>query len=69
MNLKACCAKEAKYRLKKHIDVATCDGCGRLVLAYGHETTYQLTVDELEARGDDYTTGRQDDLWIVAKVR
>ena len=69
MPLLDCCSTEAGKSLAKHRDVATCDDCGRLLLAYGDETTYQLTVDELESRGVGYDTGRQEDLWVVAKER
>ncbi|MGD8330849.1 MAG: hypothetical protein PVJ49_15580 [Acidobacteriota bacterium] len=69
MALKDCCAQEAERSLRKHRDVAVCDGCGRLVLAYGDETTFQLTVDELDAKDVGYDTGRHGNLWIVAKER
>jgi len=69
MALKDCCAREAEQSLRKHRDVAVCDGCGRLVLAYGDETTFQLTVDELDAKDVGYDTGRHGQLWIVAKER
>jgi hypothetical protein len=69
MPLKDCCAKEAERSAQKHRDVATCDGCGRLLIAYGDETTFQLTVDELDAKDVGYDTGRHGSLWIVAKER
>ena len=69
MPLKDCCAKEAERTLRKHRDVSTCDTCGRLLLAYSDETTFQLTVDELEARDIGYDTGIHGALWIVAKER
>jgi hypothetical protein len=55
--------------VRKHRDVAVCDGCGRLVLAYGDETTFQLTVDELDAKDVGYATGRHGPLWVIAKER
>jgi hypothetical protein len=69
MALKDCCAREAAENLGRHRDVATCDGCGRLLLAYGDERTYELTVAELEEKGASFDTGRQGELWIVAKER
>ena len=69
MALKECCAGEAAKSLAKHIDVATCDGCGRLLLAYGDETTFQLTVDELDVKKVGFDTGSQGQLWVVAKER
>jgi hypothetical protein len=69
MPLKKCCAREAEHTVRTHRDVATCDGCGRLVLGYADETTFQLTVDELDAKDVDYDSGRHGDLWIVSKER
>jgi len=69
MPLKDCCATEAARTLHKHRDVATCDGCGRLLLAYGDETTFQLTVDELDVKDVGCDTGQHGGLWIVAKER
>lgn len=69
MPLKECCAEEAEASLSGHKDVATCDGCGNLLLAYADDETFQQTVDELESRSADFDTGRRDDLRIVAKVR
>lgn len=69
MPLNDCCAAEAERSLRKHRDIAVCDGCGRLLLAYGDEATFQLTVDELDANDVTYDTGRHGALWIVAKER
>lgn len=69
MALRDCCSTEAGKSLEKHRDVATCDGCGRLLLAYGDEATYQLTVDELDAKNIGFDAGRQGSLWVVAKKR
>lgn len=69
MPLKECCAREAERTVRKHRHVATCDGCGRLLLGYADENTFQLTVDELDAKGVSYDSGKRGDLWIVAKER
>jgi len=69
MALKDCCAKEAARTARKHRDVATCDGCARLLIAYGDETTFQLTVDELDAKDVAYDTGYIGSVWVVAKER
>lgn len=69
MPLQDCCAREAAASLGRHRDVATCDGCGRLLLAYGDEQTYGLMVAELQKKGVAHQTGRQGSLWIVAKDR
>jgi hypothetical protein len=60
MPLKDCCAREAAHTVRRHRDVSTCDGCGRLLIAY---------ADELEAKDVSYDTGRHKGLWIVAKQR
>lgn len=69
MSLKECCKTEAAASLERHRDVATCDGCGNLLLAYGDRDTFDLTVQELESRGVDFDTGRQEELWVVSKER
>lgn len=69
MALQECCTREAADNLTGHRDVATCDGCGRLLLAYGDEETFRMTVEELESRGADFESGRQGELWVVAKAR
>jgi hypothetical protein len=63
-----CCLQEAKLHLDKHRDVATCDDCGALLLAYGNERDFRSMVEELEARGLDYETERVGNLYIVAKT-
>ena len=64
-----CCQKEARRNLKRHRAIATCDACGRLLLAYGNDLDYDRTVEELGDRGVDFTVGKQGKLRIVAKVR
>ena len=69
MALNDCCAKEAASSLDKHLSIATCDICGRLLIAYGDEQTYRLTVEELESKDVGFDTGESGSLWIVAKQR
>jgi hypothetical protein len=69
MALKDCCAKEAATNLTKHLDIATCEGCGRLLLAYGDENTFRLTVEELESKDVGFDADDAGPLWIVAKER
>jgi hypothetical protein len=69
MPLRKCCFTEVARSLEKHCDVATCDSCGRLLSAYGQETPYQLTVNELDAKNVGFDTGRHGSLWVVAKER
>lgn len=65
--MKQCCLKEAKLHLNRHRDVATCDECGALLLAYGNDRDFHSTVAELEDRGLDYETEKVGKLFIVAK--
>jgi hypothetical protein len=67
VSLKECCRREAKLRLAKHRDVATCDDCGALVLAYGNLTDFRNTVAELERHGLDYDMEQVGSLYIVAR--
>lgn len=62
-----CCLREAKLHLGKHRDVATCDDCGALLLAYENDRDFHSMVAELEARGLDYETEHVGKLYIVAK--
>ena len=64
-----CCRKEARASLKRHRAIATCDRCGRLLLAYGNDVDFERTVKELAERDVDFTAGEQGDLKIIAKER
>ena len=68
MPLSDCCKKEAKASLRRHQDVATCDTCGSLLLAYTDEETFNLTVSEMESQGATISTERLDSLYVVAKT-
>ena len=65
--MRECCLRESREQLRKHRDVATCDVCGALLLAYGNEIDFRRTVAELERRNADYDTHRRDSLYLVAK--
>lgn len=67
--MKPCCEAEAKSSLRRHRDVAVCDGCGWLVIAYGVERDYLDTVAELERHAVEHHTGQRDRLWLIAKAR
>jgi hypothetical protein len=67
--MKSCCLEEAKKSLKKHRDVATCDECGRLLLAYANDRDFEATVDELRRHGLEPETAESEGLRIVAKPR
>ena len=67
--VKACCLAEAARSLRKHRDVAVCDECGRLLLAYGNDQDFESTVLELTRHQVDFETGLTGPLKIVSKPR
>lgn len=67
--MKSCCLTEARRHLKKHGQVARCDECGSLLMAYRHERHYKSVLAELERRGIPYQLGRLDTLYVVARSR
>ena len=68
-SLSACCAEAAGRYLRRHRDVATCDVCGMLLLAYGNERDFDETRRALTEQAVPFTTARRGDLRIVAKPR
>ena len=64
-----CCQREADRSLRRHRHVATCDDCGKLLLAYGNDMDYERTVDELTDRGVAFQVGKQRKLRVVAYER
>ena len=68
-SLSACCAEAAGRYLRRHRDVATCDRCGMLLLAYGNERDFDETRRALTGQAVPFTTARRGDLRIVAKPR
>ena len=68
MPLNECCQMEAALNLRRHHDVATCDICGSLLLAYTDEETFKLTVDEMESKGATFATARIESLFVVSKA-
>ena len=67
--MKECCREECAKSLRRHRDVATCDACGALLLAYENDTDFERTVDELDNHGVAFQTGTLGKLKIVAKAR
>ncbi len=65
--MNACCANEARRHLKRHGQVARCDACGALILAYDRETHYRATLAELEKRGIPFATARLGKLFLIVK--
>jgi hypothetical protein len=68
MPLNECCQNEAEASLRRHHDVATCDTCGCLLLAYTDVETFKLTVEEMESKGASFATERFESLFVVAKA-
>jgi len=67
--LNDCCQKEADRHLKRHRAVAVCDECGQLLLAYGNDEEFELTVKELTDLDVVFQTGHQGKLLVVSKER
>jgi hypothetical protein len=58
-----------KRYLKKHRDVATCDGCGRLLMAYGNERDFEETKKALTGRGMPFEVETFGILRVISKPR
>jgi hypothetical protein len=70
--VKSCCLAEARKSLKRARDVATCDECGSLLLAYGNARDFESTIEELTRHGVEFEAASSDvtgGLAIVAKIR
>jgi hypothetical protein len=59
----------AKRHLKRHRDVATCDTCKMLLLAYGNDQDYDETRKALTEQGTPFETSTLGTLKIIAKPR
>ena len=67
--MKVCCLAEARRSLRKHRDVAVCDECGRLLLAYANDRDFESAVSELTRHGVDFETSLEGHFKVVAKPR
>lgn len=67
--LSPCCQISAKRYLKRHRDVATCDTCKMLLLAYGNDRDYEETLKALTEQGSPFSTSSQGALKVIAKPR
>lgn len=67
--MKSCCLTSAKRYLKKNRDVATCDGCGFLLLAYTQQRDFEEAIKALKGWGGEYFSATEGRLHIVAKAR
>ena len=65
--MKNCCLGEAKKNLKRHHDVARCDDCGALLLAYGNDRDFVAAQEELESHELVIETAALGRLKILAK--
>jgi len=55
--------------IKKHRDVASCDGCGRLLMAYGNERDFEETKKALTAQGMPFEIHPMGKLHVIVKPR
>jgi len=70
--MQSCCLAEARKTLKRARDVATCDECGSLLLAYGNARDFESAIEELERHGVELEAAPSEvtgGLAIVAKIR
>jgi len=67
--MNACCLQSAKRYIRKHRDVATCDGCGRLLMAYGNERDFEETKKALAARAMPFEAETFGALQLISKPR
>ena len=65
--MKSCCREEARRSVKRHRDVATCDGCGALILAYDNDKDFDGTLAELSQHDIEPETGELGELKLVVK--
>ena len=64
-----CCRASAGRYLRRHRDVATCDTCGMLLLAYGNDRDFDEARKALIEQGAVFATDYQGPLRIIAKAR
>jgi ribosomal protein L34E len=58
-----------KRYIKKHRDVATCDGCGHLLMAYGNERDFEETKKALTSRAVPFDSEPFGTLQVISKPR
>ena len=67
--LDPCCRAAAERSLRKSRDVAVCDGCGRLLLAWDDAAEQEKTRAELTRHGVAFSEGEVNGLYVTAKER
>jgi len=64
-----CCLRSVKRYLKKHRDVAICDGCGHLLMAYGNDRDFEETKKALRGQGMPFEAEIYEKLRVISKPR
>jgi hypothetical protein len=67
--MKPCCIESAKRYLKKNRDVATCDRCGFLLMAYSQQQDHEEALRSLKAWGGEFSTATLGRFQVIAKAR
>ena len=67
--MKSCCQSAVQAYLKKHRDVAICDGCGYLLLAYGNQRDFEEAEKALSNQGIPFEVEQRGPLRILVKAR
>ena len=67
--VKSCCLGSIRRYIRKPRDVATCDGCGWLLLAYGNERDFEETMKALTSQQMPFEFGNVKRLRVIAKPR
>jgi hypothetical protein len=67
--MKPCCHSSILAYLKKHRDVAICDGCGHLLLAYGNQRDFEEAEKALLSQGIPFEVEQRGPLRILLKPR
>ncbi len=69
MGMKACCLASASRYLKKNRDVAVCDRCGFLLMAYTDRRDIEETLSRLRSWGGEFAVAELKGMKVVAKSR
>lgn len=65
--MKKCCESEAKKNINKHRDVATCDQCNALILAYAETSDFEKMVHQLKSKKVQFDTSKLGQLQLIIK--
>ena len=67
--LKPCCREEARKNVRRHASIATCEGCGALLLGYSNEEDFQKTLQALKEDEREYAWDKLEIIWVVSKQK